>query len=107
MHFPHEHRGSYFTTYRKGDWKLIYYYNPQTDGKPTYKLYNLVADPFEKKDVSLDNPKLLRELCRQMVLRLEKEGALYPVDKEGKTLYPVLPPVHVIEAVFGPCNPSA
>lgn len=107
MHFPHEHRGSYFTTYRKGDWKLIYYYNPQTDGKPTYKLYNLAADPFEKKDVSLDNPKLLRELCRQMVLRLEKEGALYPVNKEGKTLYPVLPPVHVIEAVFGPCNPSA
>ena len=32
MHFPHEHRGSYFTSYRKGDWKLIYYYN-RPDGK--------------------------------------------------------------------------
>ena len=29
MHFPHEHRGSYFTTYIDGDWKLIYYYNPE------------------------------------------------------------------------------
>lgn len=29
MHFPHEHRGSYFTTYRKENWKLIYYYTPK------------------------------------------------------------------------------
>lgn len=29
IHFPHEHRGSYFTTYRKENWKLIYYYTPK------------------------------------------------------------------------------
>lgn len=48
MHFPHEHRGSYFTSYRKGDWKFIYYYNPQTPEAPTYKLFNLSEDPYEK-----------------------------------------------------------
>ena len=41
MHFPHEHRGSYFTSYRKGDWKLIYYYNPEHPDAPYYKLFNL------------------------------------------------------------------
>ena len=35
MHFPHgEHRCNYFTTYRKGKWKLIYYYNPETPDRP-------------------------------------------------------------------------
>ncbi len=92
MHFPHEHRGSYFTVYREGDWKLIYYYNPQTDGKPTYKLYNLAADPFEKQEVASLYPGKVRSLCKKMVKRLEKEGACYPVDKADQTLYPVVPP---------------
>lgn len=91
MHFPHEHRGSYFTTYRKGDWKLIYYYNPDKDGKPSYKLFNLLSDPFEMNDQSSDQPEILRKLCQEMIDRLKSEDALYPVDKGGKTLYPVLP----------------
>ena len=45
MHFPHEHRGSYFTTYREGDWKLIYYYNPELPNRPAYELYNLKKIP--------------------------------------------------------------
>ena len=92
MHFPHQHRGSYFTTYRKGDWKLIYYYNPETDGKPTYKLFNLADDPFEKNDLAQTEQKKVRELCRLMIKRLEQEKALYPIDKQKKTLYPVVPP---------------
>ena len=93
MHFPHQHRGSYFTTYRKGDWKLIYYYNPETDGKPTYKLFNLAEDPFEKNDLAQTERKKVRELCQLMIERLEQEKALYPIDKENKTLYPILPKV--------------
>ena len=91
MHFPHEHRGSYFTMYRKGDWKLIYYYNPQTDGKPSYKLYNLAEDPYEKNECSAANPAKVRQLCKLMAERLEKENACYPVDKQNKPLYPVVP----------------
>lgn len=91
IHFPHEHRGNYFTTYRKGDWKLIYYYNPDKDGVPSYKLYNLADDPYEKYDVASENSDKVRELCKLMVKRLELEGAQYPVGKDNKPLYPVIP----------------
>lgn len=91
MHFPHEHRGSYFTTYRKGDWKLIYYYHPETTGIPSCKLFNLADDPYETTDLSAKEPRMVRRLCKQMAERLKKENALYPVDKRDRTLYPVLP----------------
>lgn len=91
IHFPHAHRGSYFTTYRKGDWKVIYYYNPDKDGVPSYKLYNLADDPYEKNDVSATNPDKLKEMCRLMVERLELEGAQYPVGEDDKPLHPVIP----------------
>ena len=91
MHFPHQHRGSYFTTYRKGDWKLIYYYNPETNGVPTYRLYNLAEDPYEKHDIAFGQQKELRDICKSMIDRLKAEKALYPIDKNGKTLYPVMP----------------
>lgn len=89
MHFPHEHRGSYFTTYRKGDWKLIYYYNPETPKKPYYKLYDLKNDPFETTDLAQKENKKAHELFNQMASRLKKEQALYPVDKDKNRLYPV------------------
>ena len=91
MHFPHEHRGSYFTMYRKGDWKLIYYYNPQTDGKPSYKLYNLAEDPYEKNECAAEHPSKVRQLCKLMIERLNVEHACYPVDKDKQPLYPVMP----------------
>lgn len=90
-HFPHQHRGSYFTTYRKGDWKIIYYYNPDKDGVPSYKLFNLKNDPYETTDLASSNGKKLKEMCGLMIDRLKLEGALYPIDKDGKTLYPVMP----------------
>ena len=51
MHFPHAHRGSYFTTYRMGDWKLIYYYLPETPKQPKALLYNLKDDPEERNEL--------------------------------------------------------
>lgn len=91
IHFPHEHRGNYFTTYRKGDWKLIYYYNPDKDGVPSYKLYNLADNPYEKNDVASENRDKVRKLCKLMVKRLELEGAQYPIGKDDKSLIPVIP----------------
>lgn len=91
MHFPHEHRGSYFTTYREGEWKLIYYYHPETPDRPLCKLYNLSDDPFEYNDLATTNPAQVKTLFKKMVARLKQEKALYPVDKENRTLYPVLP----------------
>lgn len=88
MHFPHEHRGSYFTSYRKGDWKLIYYYHPESPEAPGYKLFNLTEDPYEKKDLAKSEQKKMKELFDLMVKRLEKENALYPVDAQGNELKP-------------------
>ena len=90
MHFPHQHNSSYFTIYRKGDWKLIYYYNPESDEKPSYKLYNLVEDPYEKNELSASYSEKVAELSKLMIKRLKKENACYPVDKNKKTLYPVI-----------------
>lgn len=89
MHFPHgEHRANYFTTYRKGDWKLVYYYNPDTTGQPSWRLYNLKEDPYEASDVAEIHPEKVAEMIKLMKSRLDEEKALYPINKEGKVYKP-------------------
>ena len=87
-HFPHQHRGSYFTSWRHGDWKLIYYYNPEHPDRPQCVLFNLKEDPSENHDVLRKHRRVARRLLREMIARLERDNATYPVDFEGK---PVLP----------------
>ena len=89
MHFPHEHRGSYFTTYIDGDWKLIYYYNPERSAEPRYRLYNLKNDPGESLDLSLRDGNRVKAMVKAMSAQLEAEGALYPEDAEGHVLKPL------------------
>ena len=87
-HFPHQHRGSYYTTWRNGAWKLIYYYNPAHPEKPQCVLYNLEKDPYETTDVLQDNLDTARRLLREMTSRLARENAAYPVDFEGNSILP-------------------
>lgn len=91
MHFPHAHNGSYFTVYREGDWKLIYYYCPENPAHPKALLYNLKDDQEEKKDLALSFPEKTKEMFMHMTAQLEKEGALYPIDKQGNELKPKYP----------------
>lgn len=86
--FPHNHRGSYFTVYREEDWKLIYYYNPEHPERPDCILYNLKNDPYEHHEISSKYPQKALDMLRRMKVRLEKEGALYPVDFEGNEIRP-------------------
>lgn len=88
MHFPHEHRGSYFTVWRHGDWKLIYYYNPTHPENPQRVLYNLKKDPFENNDLSSKRPGMARKMIQEMISKLEETGAQYPVDFNGKPIPP-------------------
>ncbi|MGL5788078.1 MAG: sulfatase [Bacteroidales bacterium] len=91
MHFPHgEHNGNYFTTFRNGDWKIIYQYNPSDPANPQVALYNLKKDPFENNDVSKQEPKRVRTLVKELAQALEKEGAQYPVDKDGNEIRPLI-----------------
>lgn len=89
MHFPHgEHRANYFTTYRKGKWKLIYYYNPETAGGSDIKLYDLKSDPYETTEISSEKPEVLRRMKKAMIKRLREEKALFPIDREGNEIIP-------------------
>ena len=88
MHFPHEHRGNYFTVFREGDWKLIYYYHPEKPEKPGIILYNLKEDPTESKDIASLYPIRCKKMTQKMIKQLQKEKALYPVDKEGREVKP-------------------
>ncbi|MBQ6254779.1 MAG: sulfatase [Bacteroidales bacterium] len=88
MHFPHEHRGSYFTVWREGKWKLIYYYNPTHPEKPQCSLFNLKRDPFENKDLAARRPWRVRKMVKEMAKRLEEAGAQYPVDFTGTPISP-------------------
>lgn len=90
MHFPHAHRGNYFTVYREKDWKLIYYYSPETPRQPKVLLFNLKNDQEEKDELSSAFPDKCREMIHHMSVQLEKEGAQYPIDKQGNKLKPFI-----------------
>lgn len=92
MHFPHSHRGSYFTAYRNGDWKLIYYYNPKLPDRPMYELYNLKKDPYEIHNLATTETECLIEMVKSMSRQLEIEEALYPVGVNGEILKPKIVP---------------
>ncbi|MEQ1861358.1 MAG: sulfatase [Chthoniobacteraceae bacterium] len=94
MHYPHApHRTDHFTVWRDGDWKVIYHYFPTavSDGSH-YQLFNLANDPFEQKNVASTKPKELRRMMQGLVAAMEKQNALYPVEKDGTTpVKPLLP----------------
>ena len=90
-HFPHNHRSSYFTTYRKGDWKLIYRYrttgnaeqraNKSKKALSKYELYNLKDDPYEKANLAEQKPNKLKTMIKQMMAQLDAEDALGAIVK--------------------------
>ena len=100
MHYPHgRHRSNYFTTWRDGDWKVIYHALPQepTHGNKlqfeggNYELFNLAKDPFEQNNLADQEPAKLKELMRGMIASLESQEAVYPVSAEGDLLKPKVP----------------
>ena len=92
MHFPHSHRSSYYTVLRLDNWKVIYHYLPDSNpAKTRYELFDLANDPFEKTNVADNQPQELKRMMREMIAQLDREGALFPVDKQGNELRPQLP----------------
>ena len=94
MHYPHSpHRTDYFTTFRDGEWKVIYHYFPtEVSGGSHYQLFNLKTDPFEQQDLSKTRPAELKRLMQELIAGLEAQHAVYPVEKGGTTpAKPILP----------------
>ncbi|MFT5131077.1 MAG: arylsulfatase A-like enzyme, partial [Rhodothermales bacterium] len=93
MHYPHgPHRSNYWTSWRNGDWKLVYHNFPAAQsGGERYQLFNLAKDPFEQENVAQGKPGLLKRMMGELTANLAAHKPLYPVDKSGKAMKPVLP----------------
>ena len=74
-HYPHygNQGGEPSSIIRKGDWKLIHYYE---DGRE--ELYNLKNDLEENQDVAKDQPELVQQLNKDLFDYLNKVGARFP-----------------------------
>lgn len=86
MHFPHSHRSSYFTVYKKGDWKIIYHYHhKKKDPWSPIELYNLAEDRDESNNLATKHPEKLKVMFDAMQLSLKQTQAQYPLnlDKSG------------------------
>lgn len=94
MNYPHSpHRSVYFTSYRQGDWKVIYHYIPSEASENShYQLYNLKIDPFEQTNLATTEAAELKRMMQGLIAAMEKTNAQYPVEKDTTTpLKPQLP----------------
>jgi arylsulfatase A-like enzyme len=81
MHFPHApHRSTYFTSFRSGEWKVVYHYIPSEASENShYQLFNLARDPFEQTNLASSEPGRLRDMMKGLVASLDAHKAVYPV----------------------------
>jgi arylsulfatase A-like enzyme len=90
MHYPHDHRSSYWSSLRLDEWKVIYRYRPGQE-QPRVELYHLGDDPFESRDLSSRNPEQTRRMVGRLAAELELHGAQGPVKADGSVMRPVMP----------------
>lgn len=90
MHFPHKHKSSYYSTYRKKDWKIIYQYKKY--GPEKIMLFNLKKDPSESHNLTSSNPSKLNELLSEMKLKLTHWNAQYPLDDTKQSFEQIILP---------------
>jgi arylsulfatase A-like enzyme len=100
MHYPHGvHRSNYWTSWRDGDWKVVYHTLPEIPATGNhmqfegghYELFNLANDPFESKNLADTEPGVLQRMMAGLSSQLQLHEAVYPVDDEGNLLMPVVP----------------
>lgn len=62
---------------RLGDWKII------RPARGKAELYNIAADPFEKKNLANDEPARLKDLQARLAAEHSKDNPLMPEDLKG------------------------
>lgn len=75
-HYPHIYDRPPYSVIRKGDWKLIFYYETRE-----VELYNLKEDISEKTNLAKANPKKCKELSKELEEYLSKVNASIPISK--------------------------
>ena len=93
MHYPHApHRSDYWTSYRNGEWKVIYHYFPSAASEGShYQLFHLRSDPFEQTNLAETRPEELSRMMHGLIAELQNHDALYPVDSDRQPVPPQLP----------------
>ena len=71
---PHYHHSTPASAIRKGDWKLIEFF--ESGGK---ELFNLAIDPGESNNLALTEPAKVAELAAALAEWRDKVGARLPV----------------------------
>ena len=85
-HFPHRHTNTLFSTYREGNWKIIYTYQDKK-----WELYNISIDISEKHDLVEGKPQLALLMAKRLIANLDSHKTQYPLDaKTGKPVKPRL-----------------
>jgi arylsulfatase A-like enzyme len=86
MNYPHApHRSDYFTTFRDGDWKVIYHYFPSEASENShYQLFNLADDPFEQNNLASSKPDRLHAMMQGLIASMEHHNGQYPVGQTDK-----------------------
>jgi len=89
-HYPHPRKkeNNYFSSYRRGKWKVRYEY---LNDSSRYGLFDVENDPSESTNLASENPEKLKAMMQAMVQELQSQNAQYPVDGQGKEVKPVIP----------------
>ncbi|MGJ8640512.1 MAG: sulfatase-like hydrolase/transferase [Opitutaceae bacterium] len=79
-HQPNGQNSSFFTAYRRDDYKLIYFY--YESAATAFELYDLSVDRDESDDLASTHPELVLQMAREMAAALDNSwgeyGALWP-----------------------------
>jgi arylsulfatase len=75
---------------RQGDWKLRWEYKPY--GKGDWELFNLTADPSERKDLAAEQPDKVRSLVAIWDEYVRANNVVLPSRSVFETLEDQLPP---------------
>lgn len=73
-HYPHYHRTKPYGAVRRGDWKLIEFFEDRQ-----WMLFDLASDPQEERDLVEEKPELATELCTILQNWREEVGAQMPI----------------------------
>jgi len=75
---------------RQGDWKLRWQYKPL--GKESWELFNLAADPAERKDLAAERPDKVRQMVALWDRYVQTNNVILPSRSTFETLVDQLPP---------------